>query len=151
MIFDLRILKFYPPFLCRVMARRIVYHRRKGKQVRGVIPITTAEISKESGLDEEHIRWIEGQGSWDLVTVGDAVAFLKGCQLLSLPTGRAKWFLNRLLRHKTPLRHLELLPDEERQRVSRFVIRGLSEMLARSRSKADRDQAAGDPAIALVP
>lgn len=110
---DIQRLAEYPPFICRVLAR--VTTRTSGK--RTVIPLSAADIAMNSGLSIKKVIWISGQANWDKVVIGDAVSFLKGCNLLDAPVWRLRWFLVRNHGREKSLQHLDQLPREDRRRV----------------------------------
>lgn len=114
MIFDPKLINTYPPFVCRIMARRVVVKGGKRK----VFPLRTAEIAKTSGLSVERVIWIEGQAKWDDVPVGEAIRFLRGCRMEREKPWRLRWFFMRSVGRTGGFRHLELLPEEERKRLS---------------------------------
>jgi hypothetical protein len=103
----------YPPFVCRVLARKTV--QQNGK--RTVIPVSTMEIVAISGLSAKKVVWIGSQPNWDDITVGEAIRFLKGCHLIDRPVWRCRWFLVRAFAKPNALRHLDKLPKDDRRRV----------------------------------
>lgn len=123
-------LRQYPPFVCRVIARRTVVVDGK----RSVVPVSAMDISRASGLSIKRVHWISRQVTWGGVTLADAVAFLNGCGLINQPVWRLRWFLVRAAGKPNSLKHLDRLPTEDRRRVCQVYqqhfqewIRGLSE------------------------
>lgn len=103
----------YPPFICRVLAR--ITTKTSGK--RTVVPLSSVDIAARSSLSAKKVVWISSQPTWDKVVIGDAVAFLKGCNLLNAPVWRLRWFLVRNHGKERSLQHLDQLPREDRRRV----------------------------------
>jgi len=114
-VLNLKQLAMYPPPVCRVIARRTVVIDGKRK----VVPISSHELAEKSGLSIRRVLWISEQPNWMNIKLADMVAFLTGCELLSVSVWRLKWFLQRSSGKAGGLSHLEHLPDEDRKRVSR--------------------------------
>ena len=106
-------LRQYPPFVCRVIARRTIVVGGK----RSVVPVSAMDIARVSCLSIKRVHWISKQVTWDGVVLADAVAFLRGCDLLSQPVWRLRWFLVRAAGKPNSLKHLDRLPADDRRRV----------------------------------
>lgn len=118
---DERLLVLYPPPVCRVIARRTVVDGNKRK----VVPISSEEIAESSGLPHKRVLWISVQPTWNAVRLGDAVAFMKACQITNRNVWRQRWFLARSIGRQNGLSHLDQLPKVDRQRVSRIFAKNL--------------------------
>jgi len=105
----------YPPFICRVIARRTVVVDGK----RSVVPVSTTDIAEASGMSVRRVAWISVQSSWDRIPVSDMILFLRGCNLLDQPVWRWRWFLVRVAGRANALQHLDKLPRADRRRVCR--------------------------------
>ena len=118
---DPKAILMYPPFVCRVMARRTVLVDGK----RRVVPISSEEISQNSGIPHRRVLWISAQPNWMSVRIGDAIKFLAACGISNRNMWRNRWFLARSVGKAGGLAHLDQLPRVDRQRVSRMFARHL--------------------------
>lgn len=110
---DVARLARYPPFICRVIARKTVVVDGK----RSVEPVSTADIVGISGLSAKKVAWISCQPKWDGISVADMIRFLRGCRMLDQPVWRWRWFLTRAAGRPNALQHLDKLPKADRRRV----------------------------------
>lgn len=101
-----------PPYLCRMLARRM----GKGKKR---VPMTTAEIVEASGLDKKTVLDISGRETWAEVFVSTADAFRKGCGITPSNQGRQLMYLARTRQTANPFAHLDKLHYKQRRMIQR--------------------------------
>jgi hypothetical protein len=119
---DPKTLVMYPPFVCRVLARRTVVENGKRK----VVPISSEEIAVNAQIPHRRVLWISSQPNWFEVRVGDAIRFMSACGITNRNMWRNRWFLARSIGKAGGFAHLDQLPRVDRQRVSRMFVRHLN-------------------------
>lgn len=117
-MFNPRILKTFPPWVVRLMARK------KSDKGHRVVAMSSVDISRASGISVKRVHWISAQASWDEVTVRETMLFSRACGFTYSNIWKQRWFLKRTFdSHKSSLRYVEALRAKERQRISMNVAR----------------------------